>query len=308
MLDLTFLEEEQIFGDNSLEIFKKYGRKSAITDFAILLGGEVSDYFYSSDAYFKGRTGNWYTKTIANDYEIYVVDYTGNVKKVCYEFKHSIGFRPTVTYSSILSSLMNEKSDSFENEKVNFGEYPQWAVDTNDVFELENAYNNGILKKTGKIYTTDTYYEPWSDRNFQERKHIEYEYKGRKYIRFVGDYEYEFSTTLSNNILVKNNQIYWIEVKPILWIIDKKADIALSKYILFSGVQFKNERNYDGDFNKAFIKQFMDNYFSKEILINQKYLKNNQFLEENNENLDDIFEEATLRMNQINGKVKTKTL
>ena len=47
MLDFTFLTEEQIIGDNSLEIFKKRGTKAAITDFSILLGG-----LYSNDNYF----------------------------------------------------------------------------------------------------------------------------------------------------------------------------------------------------------------------------------------------------------------
>ena len=106
------------------------------------------------------------------------------MQKVCYEYKYNIGFRPVATYSSILSNLINEKSDLFENEKVNFGEYPQWVVDTNDAIELENAYNNGNLKKTGKIYTTNYVYELWSDRKFKESKHIEYEYNGRKYIRY----------------------------------------------------------------------------------------------------------------------------
>ena len=37
MNDFTFLTEKQVFGDNRLEIFEKYGTKCAITDFSILL-------------------------------------------------------------------------------------------------------------------------------------------------------------------------------------------------------------------------------------------------------------------------------
>ena len=42
MNEVTLLEKEQIYGDNKLEIFNKITPKSAITDFAILLGGYVS--------------------------------------------------------------------------------------------------------------------------------------------------------------------------------------------------------------------------------------------------------------------------
>ena len=38
MLDFSFLDIEQIFGENRLKIFKKYGTEAAITDFSILLG------------------------------------------------------------------------------------------------------------------------------------------------------------------------------------------------------------------------------------------------------------------------------
>ena len=42
----TFLTEEQYFGSNQLEVIKKRGTKAAITDFAILLGGYVSDGYH----------------------------------------------------------------------------------------------------------------------------------------------------------------------------------------------------------------------------------------------------------------------
>ena len=36
-LDFTFLTEEQIFGDNRLNIFEHYGTKAATTDFFSIL-------------------------------------------------------------------------------------------------------------------------------------------------------------------------------------------------------------------------------------------------------------------------------
>ena len=39
----TLLEKERVIGKNSSFIFKRYGTQTAITDFAILLGGYVSE-------------------------------------------------------------------------------------------------------------------------------------------------------------------------------------------------------------------------------------------------------------------------
>lgn len=57
-----------------------------------------------------------------------------------------------------------------------------------------------------------------------------------------------------------------MEVKPITWMVDEKANIALSKKIIFSGVQFDNKRNYTGDFENTDIYNFMVKYFSKDII------------------------------------------
>ena len=62
MTDFTFLTDEQIFGNDKLDIIKKYGRKCAITDFSILLGGYVSGAYYTSEGNTrKDLTGWWWT-------------------------------------------------------------------------------------------------------------------------------------------------------------------------------------------------------------------------------------------------------
>ena len=48
-------------------------------------------------------------------------------------------------------------------------------------------YSNNEMKTTGKSYTTDSVRYQDSDTPFQARTHTEYEYNGKKYIRFVGD-------------------------------------------------------------------------------------------------------------------------
>ena len=84
MIDLTFLLEEQIFGDNKLEILKKYGTRCAITDFSILLGGYVSsDYYTSEGKTLKNRAGWWWTKTPNVGGDVHLVDDNGD--RACYD-------------------------------------------------------------------------------------------------------------------------------------------------------------------------------------------------------------------------------
>ena len=211
-----------------------------------------------------------------------------------------VGARPVLLYSSINRFYSNKEKSKSEFNEIEYGEYPQTIVDENYSRELEEEYNNGNLRTTDKKYTTDSVRYNYNIR-FIARTHIEYEYNGSKYIRFVSD-DNCVRKILSNGEKSKEGKVYWIKVEPIVWYLDEETDIALSKYILFSGVQFKNEINYDGCFEQTDIKQFMDKYFSKEILVNNIDLNKKSNVDE----LDDIFEEATIRMNQINNKIKVK--
>ena len=157
-------------------------------------------------------------------------------------------------------------------KEVEYGEYPQTIVNENDSNLLERLYNSGNLQTTGKQYTTDSQNSNNGNVFFQARKHIEYEYNGSKYIRFIGDTNVEGSI-LSDGRIVQSGHVYWVKVEPITWLVDEMADIALCKKIIFSGVQFKHTRDYDGDFDRTDIKRFMDTCFGKEIVSNQNHLQ-----------------------------------
>lgn len=292
MNDFTFLTNEQIFGSKligtnlyghklfghkQLEILKKYGKCAAITDFSILLGGYVSSREFTSEGNaLKDRAGLWWTKSKAN-----IMDkYSNCVSSV---FGHDIffstvlncdsGARPALAYSSIKSISSNEVVNSIGIKEIEYGEYPQTVVEEDYSNELEKAYNNGSIRYTGKKYTTDS--ERFSDKGFSPRTHIEYEYKGNKYIRFVGDKAGE-GEVLSDGRKIASDNIYWVRVEPIVWLVDEKADIALSKKIIFSGVQFLENisKKYTGDFANTDIKKFMNIYFSKDIVSSRVDLKN----------------------------------
>ena len=101
MTDFTFLTEEQVFGDNQLDIISRYGTKCAITDFSILLGGYVSSNYYTSEGMTrKDRTGRWWTKSSDGANDARVVDIDGR-RTWDGVNQRSGGARPAISYSSI---------------------------------------------------------------------------------------------------------------------------------------------------------------------------------------------------------------
>lgn len=283
MKNFTFLTKEQIFGNNALDIIGKFGSRCAITDFSILLGGQVSFAFFTNGGYSeKHRTGWWWTKSFDEDNDVLAVLDDGDIKW-CRANGRWLGARPAIPYSSISSVASNKVRTISGVFKVEYGEYPQTIVLPIIARELENAFIDGTINKTGKSYTTDSVSYQDMGTPFKARSHIEYKYNGKKYIRFVGDSNCNGSV-LSNRTTIYSGDVYWVQVEPIKWLIDEKEDIALSKEIIFSGVQFNRRRYYKGDFNKTDIKQFMDNYFSKDIIpsfANQISQEDNDVKEEN---------------------------
>lgn len=158
--------------------------------------------------------------------------------------------------------------------EVEYGEYPQTAVDRHLAAELERAVSFGQLNLTGKSYTTDSRkYNEYSE-PFSPQEHLEYEYNGRKYVKVKANSYFEGGVfQLSTGDKYRDGDDVWVAVEPIKWLVDEKADIALSKNIIFAGVQFNRMSNYTGNFDKTDIKAFLDNHFSKDIVSDFNYSK-----------------------------------
>ena len=152
-IEFTFLTEEQV---EELDILKKYGRRAAITDFAILLGGFVSSDWYTSEGNSgKDRTGFWWTKSSDGDKDARAVDEYGDSN---WDFvdNRDVGCRPALPYSSISGISTNGVSGAKGILEVEYGEYPQDIVSEDFSRTLERAYSNGTINQTNKKYTTDS--------------------------------------------------------------------------------------------------------------------------------------------------------
>ena len=267
MLDFSFLDEDQVFGENRLEIFKEYGTKAAITDFSILLGSacDIGCWWTKSRAL---GTGGGCVSTVFSDGTKYSVSNNG-----C-----DAGARPVLPYSLISSDRVKCVN---RIKKIEYGEYPQMVADEKTCKELTDQLDNRGLKQTGRFYNIRTTVTS------VEHRFTEYEYKGNRYVCFVGNKINE-SLILSDGRRVVDRELYWIRIEPIVWLVDKKTNIALSAKILFRGVQFCNSAVYDGFFNKTHIKWFMDNYFSKEIVASKEMVtsKDNILVDDENNVLE----------------------
>lgn len=283
MGDMTLLTYEQLYTDKKLEVFKKYGRKCRATDFAILLGADIGFCSYiNEDKSLKNRAGSYWLKTqqCNSSYEkysdrwYYQISAYGSLDFNLSADRRAL-IRPVLPYNKVSFPSMNFKVGSYGTNIVEYGEYPQWIAPKRVSKKLESKYKKKSLKITGNSYTTDFGSNPNSNK-FCPRHYTEYEYNGKRYVRFKGNPDGVWKE-LSNGNVIKLNKPYWIEVTPIEWLLDKDTDLLISKDGLISGIPI--DYDYGIKFEDSDLKQFLDRYFSVEIFQNYKKVSNHSNLE-----------------------------
>ncbi|MEG2053172.1 MAG: ATP-binding protein, partial [Bacilli bacterium] len=262
---ITLLEDKYFNGRKKLDVFKKYGKAAAITDFAILSGGLVSYMDYTSDGNnFEDRSCDYLIRTSDGLGKIIEVNCNSH-DMYKYIGRHSDNIRPALLYSSICNApnVVRRKSGVLE---VEYGEYPQQAVQGSLNRTLESEYKRRGLRSTGKEYTTDSRNQNEYYKDFRAKKNIEYEYNGKKYARVVARL-YFSPTILSNGISVSSGDVIWVEIQPITWLIDEKEYIALAKKGLIGGISFyKDCDKFVRSFDDTEINMFLQTYFIKDII------------------------------------------
>ncbi len=250
----------EVIGKNRLDIFNKGALNTRMTDFALLLGGNNENI--------------WWTRTSEDYMRKYVIR---NDRDTIFAFnKRTPGVRPLFDYSDF--NYMNEYYDENGILCVKYGEFPQDLVTDEESDELEKLFLNNELKKVGQFTTDGVSNECW-EITFRERFFDEYEYNGRKFIRFVADYiTFQNDKYREDNVKFKYNKSYWIEVKPIEWMIDTCSKKAISKNILIAGIQ------YGGFTNGKYLHDYLNTYFKNEI-----NMKKYNIVDKNN-NLDCFIE------------------
>mgnify|MGYP001370101595 CR=1 FL=1 len=289
---LTLLTEAQVF-DATLDVLRKFGTETPITDLAILTGAVLKDKNET-----KGSIGWGFTKTLDAEGIVYpksgsiVGVYEDGSRAIFYKPKDVVAIRPVLSSSEVLNRF--EPSESYNGVKeIEYGEYPQSSI--NNERELNkyvyNKYTKGktlkealevreqleaadvqrlsdlkridnsilkVLPETGGIYTLN-----------QGREYKEYEFKNNRYIRVenvVG------KVVLSNGRQYEKGDYVWIKVEPVVWLVDQKTKTVIAKNGLVSGIEFDNKK-YDGNFEKTNLYNFLQNIMFEEMFRNESLKK-----------------------------------
>ena len=178
-MDIKFLKKEQIVGEEKLGIFNKLGISAAMTDFSILLGGNVSDYSFTKEGTdLRYRTGWYWMETGDEENDIFVVTSRGSVHISDSRYRN-YGARLVMQYSLISNTFFNKHRRKDGILEVECGEYPQWAVSNEYQMLLEKLFRNGDIVQTTDYITTDSRRKDEYITEFKPQKHNIYEYNGK---------------------------------------------------------------------------------------------------------------------------------
>ena len=271
--ELTLLSEQEVWGVNGgrqLDVLEKYGTRSAITDLVILTGGYCEDscsYMVPDDNSLKGRTGWVYTRSSDGDGDVRGVN-EGGSRYFKSRYRRNGAVRPALLSSFIFSQISPNRVRGYNGtEEVEYGEYPQYAPDSDVQRRLENEYQRGNLRQTGRDYTFDkTEYDDYSQ-YFQPVTYEEYDYNGKKYIRIRANSDYgSNSFKLSNGESYRNGDYVWVEVSPVKWLVDDKTQTLVSKRGLLAGIRFHtDDKSYNGDFSTTDMKEYLDKHMLRDL-------------------------------------------
>ena len=263
-MEVTFLREEDIWGDNALEVIKAYGTAVGISDVAIALGTMMGSGTQNSAGVASGVV--WSASSFNYGF-VRTVDFLSDLSSINPTSDQAAGC-PALPFSA--TSLIrpnNVRAMRLANGKTvqicEYGAYPQTVAPKSVSQELEAQYQKHTLKTTGKTYTFDSAELDAYSTGFTPRNCAEYSFAGKKYVRIEGK-PYDSDSILSDGTSVQKGQAYWFEVQPIEWLMDPKGT-WVARQALFAGIQFDTDSSYDGNFANTAMYNYLQTHFAKEM-------------------------------------------
>ena len=231
----SLLSQEQVFGENKIDVISAAGVKCSASDFAAAAGADISS----------EGTCSWFLSSSSGYGDVCKAAQDGS-RQMAYSSSRG-GMRPVII-KDIQQKAGSAAKNSSGLDEYEFGEYPQRAAGKKQAGLLEQQFTEARLIKTGK--KIDSVYD-------------EYQYDGRKYIRVI--YSLDNPVKLSDGKAYKNGEPVWIEVLPVKWLYDSKTGLMISKTVLLSGLVFSSEAFYDGDFENTDICRYLNTTFAEDI-------------------------------------------
>lgn len=267
----TVLRLDQITGPEALDVIKKYGTEALVTDYAVMRG--VEDFVLRGKYFAEHRrepNGTLLNKECCEYWTSTRVD--GTISK-CYAFgkldaipeaawSDDNGIRLVVPLEVIKDQITGTskiKGEGGEVTVVTYGEYPQEVLEPDARSKMNEIYNEGKVKPTGKKfsalgYRTEMFYDG-NERHFERDEYPEYEYKGEKFVLGKAAYFHN-----------GESRMFWAKVKPIEWIVDEKTGLAITKDCIVGGIPVSRKGVYLGNFEKTLVQDFIDNYMIDDFI------------------------------------------
>lgn len=273
-IDLTLLEGCHVReGKRKLDVLRKYGISAVNTDFCFLTGSITYAGTKLDEPDGFDMVGAYWLRTSDSYGDSYYVE-NNRVENSAFHGDRSFGIRPIINNPMLYDRLEEEKEKDVKGTfSVAFGEYPQFAVSKDIEEKLENGYQKNQIKTTKKNYVYDIGYDDFDPHTLEE-----YYFEDEKYVRMVPRYNRN-QFYLSNGVAMAENQVFWIKVSPVIWLLDENKKLLVSKRCLVGGIAFNNTYYY-GCFAKTNIKKYMDTYLTPNIF-DSVNLKKDQILSEN---------------------------
>ena len=269
-MEVTFLREEDIWGNDALEVIQAYGTAVGISDVAIALGTMMGSGTKNSAGVASGLA--WSMSSYEYE-DVRTVNSHGD-KNCDNPSERRVAGCPALPFSTTSKIRPdNVRAMRLANGKAvqicEYGAYPQTVAPKSVSQELEAQYQKNALKTTGKTYTFDSAELDAYSTGFTPRNCAEYSFAGKKYVRIEGK-PYDSDSILSDGTSVQKGQAYWFEVQPIEWLIDPKG-MWVSRQALFAGIQFDMKEKYDGNFANTAMYNYLQTHFAKEMEVQRQF-------------------------------------
>lgn len=215
MDDFTFLTLADCYGDDKLEILRKKGREAQVTDFAVLLGAYKN--------YIDKGLGCYWAKSFSCSDRVTTI-YPDRQDDVVPKSREC-SVRPVIKYSSLDDGLVSNRASDGVLE-VEYGYYPQQAVDSFMQITLEGAFRRNEIFKTNNTFTVYPIRFVDGEEIFEQEILDEYIYNEERYVRMIASPWRGHTAKLSSGELCNEGDVVWINVAPVKWWIDEKKKDA----------------------------------------------------------------------------------
>ncbi len=225
----TLLSYKQCLGDEKLDVLSLFGKGCYVTEFARLLGSRM---------------------------------YSSKSDDIC-----------PVIPAEVASKLIPNRVSRCNTAQIgqtyltaNYGVYPQNIVHYSTEKKLNKAFREKKILQTGNTYTVNFVEKKEGKLLYTSETLNEYEFEQNRYVRITGKVKNVDWTDCTDELKpIKNGKSYWVQVRPITWLIDEKTGLWISQCALLSGLSEDSPDNRSKDFKESFLNRYLNDVFVRDI-------------------------------------------